>query len=539
MSGWMRSAPLLWLFAAPVIAAPTTAAPLASVDLATARGADTVEAVWRYHDATLVATTGHAPDAEGQPVGASLDTFDLSPRAGVAGFDDSDWPRIEPTALAARRGKGRVSFGWYRLTFRIPETLAGEATRDRALLLHVVLDDYAEVWVDGELARAPGQQGGSVIAGWNAPNRIVLTHDAEPGRTVTVAIFAINGPVSAVPANFVWIREARLELQPGRPGPFAYPPQEISFEIERLDPALDHIVPANPKAWKLAEGFVFTEGPVWTDDNRLLFSDPNANRIYAYRESGELEVLRERSGYAGADIAAYTQPGSNGLALDPAGDLLACEHGNRRISRTRAGGEIITLADRYEGKRLNSPNDLTVDARGDVYFTDPPFGLPRFAEDPRRELDVFGVYRLRDGKLELLADDLKGPNGVALAPDGVHLYVGNWDTARKVVMRYPLQGTGVRTGEVLHDMTGAPGADAIDGVEVDTRGHLYVSGPGGIWILDADGRHLGTLRLPRQVHNMAWGGRARSSLYLTAHDRLYRVDLKIPGLDPRTVRTAP
>jgi gluconolactonase len=244
-------------------------------------------------------------------------------------------------------------------------------------------------------------------------------------------------------------------------------------------------------------------------------------------------VFREHSGYTGADIAEYTQPGSNGLTLDGAGRLTVNEHGNRRVSLLEADGRVTVLADNVGGKRLNSPNDLTYRRDGSLYFTDPPFGLPRFAADPRRELDVAGIYRVKDGVTELLAADLAGPNGIAFSPDETFLYVGNWDPARKVVMRYPVRADGrLGAGEVFFDMTSAPFAEAIDGIKVDVLGNLYVAGPGGLWILDAGGRHLGTLRLPKPVHNLAWGGRDGHTLYLTAHDRLYRMDLLTRGTPP-------
>ena len=300
-----------------------------------------------------------------------------------------------------------------------------------------------------------------------------------------------------------------------------------------MDSALDAIVPANPKIFKLAEGFLFTEGPIWVPEGHLLFSDPNANTIYKYTPEGELSVFRENSGYSGADIAEYGQPGSNGLTLDRVGRLTINEHGNHRITRLETDGRLTLLADRYQGKRLNSPNDLVFKSDGSLYFSDPPFGLPKYFGDPRKELPFSGVYRWRKDTLELLTTDLTGPNGVAFSPDEKYLYVSNWDVQKKVVMRYPVNGDGaLANGEVFFDMTTAPGEEALDGLKVDQQGNLYVSGPGGIWILSAEGQHLGTIKPPRLPTNFAWGDEDGKTLYLAARSGLYRMPLNISGVRP-------
>ena len=260
--------------------------------------------------------------------------------------------------------------------------------------------------------------------------------------------------------------------------PVAVSPQEVNVRVVRNDPAIDGVVPANAKIFKLAEGFQFTEGPVWQQrEQRLLFSDPNANRIYAWdARSQELRTLLENSGYAGSDVALFGQPGSNGLTLDAQGRLTINQHGNHRVVRIEADGSQTVLADSYQGKRLNSPNDLVYAANGAVYFTDPPFGLPKFYDDPRRELAFSGVYRTFRGRTTLLSDELKGPNGIAFAPDGKHLYVGNWDTQRKVVLRFPVRRDGtLGPSETFVDLTQeVPGEEALDGIKVDTAGNLYL-----------------------------------------------------------------
>jgi len=265
---------------------------------------------------------------------------------------------------------------------------------------------------------------------------------------------------------------------------------------------------------------------VWTRDGALLFSSPNTNAIYRWTPGGAVTVFRPKSGYSGTDIGRYHQPGSNGLTFDPDGLLTICQHGNRRVIRVNPHGDISVLADRFDGKRLNSPNDLVYRSDGTLFFTDPPFGLPDASES---ELGFSGVFRVRDGEVTLVTDELEGPNGVALSPDERVLYVGNWDPQRKVVMRYDLESG---EGTVLYDMTDAPGEDAIDGLKVDEVGNLYVCGPGGIWILTADGSHLGTLRLPEAPHNLAWGDDDGRTLYITAETSVYRIRLSIPGIRP-------
>ncbi len=314
--------------------------------------------------------------------------------------------------------------------------------------------------------------------------------------------------------------------------------QAVPTEIIRRDPALDDIVLPGARIEKLAEGFLFTEGPVWvrrtaTTDGYLLFSDPNANTIYRWAPDGQVSVFRTKSGYTGVDIGQYGQPGSNGLTLDREGRLTINEHGNRRVTRLEPTGALTVLADRYQGKRLNSPNDLVYRSDGALYFTDPPFGLPKFFEDPRKELAFSGVFCLINGELKLVTADLSGPNGLAFSPDERYLYVGDWDPKKKVVMRYEARADGtLANGRVFFDMTDAPGEDAIDGIKVDQRGNVYVSGPGGLWILSPEGKHLGTLRGPEHPHNMAWGDDDGKTLYLTAQNGLYRIRLKASGIRP-------
>jgi gluconolactonase len=248
-------------------------------------------------------------------------------------------------------------------------------------------------------------------------------------------------------------------------------------------------------------------------------------------------VFRSKSGYTGVDIGRYTQPGSNGLTFDPEGRLTACQHGNRRVIRVNPHGDTTVLADGFEGKRLNSPNDLVYRSDGTLYFTDPPFGLPGMFEDPDKELPFSGVFRAKDGEVELVTDELEGPNGIAFSPDERYLYVGNWDLERKVVMRYEVDAAGdLSAGEVFCDMTDAPGEDAIDGIKVDQAGNVYACGPGGIWVLSPTGERLGLLGLPEDPHNLAWGDEDGRTLYVTALTSVYRIRLGVPGVRPHLAK---
>ena len=506
--------------------------PEATIDLGTKEGARLVKGEWRYSDTKIVESDFKAAGADGQPTGAPNKTYDFTPHAGGVEFDDSKWEAIDPTTLDKRRSAGRLAFNWYRIKIVVPERIGNFNPAGSTLVFATSIDDYAEIWVDGELPRAAGQSGGSVVKGWNAENRLIVGRDIKPGQRIQLAIFGINGPISSPPTNYIYMRYARLEFHRVPAGPIAVAPQEVNVEVVRIDPGLDAIVPPNPKIFKLAEGFQFTEGPVWLKEGYLLFSDPNANIIYKYTADGKLSVFKRNSGYSGKDVADYFQPGANGLTLDRDGRLTINEHGNHRISRLENDGRLTVLADTYEGKRLNSPNDLVYRSDGTLFFTDPPFGLPKFYDDPRKELPYSGVFALYKGELKLISTELKGPNGIALSPDENYLYVGNWDPQKKVVMRYEIGADGsLSNGKVFFDMTNTPGEDAIDGIKVDQQGNLYVSGPGGLWIISAEGKHLGTILAPKHPHNMAWGGDGKT-LYMTAQGSLYRMPLKIPGIRP-------
>ena len=497
---------------------PPYGRPDAVVDLRTRAGVELVKGQWKYSDVKIVETDFRAPGPDLKPSGKPIKTYDYSPHAGVADFDDSQWETLEPTTLEARRSTGKVCFNWYRINVTIPETVGEFKTPGSTVAFEIVIDDYAEVWVNGALPVVYGQSGGPVIKGFNAPNRLIIARNATPGQKIQLAIFGINGPISASPDNFIWIKSAVLDFYSAGAGTGAVP---VETQVLRKDPGLDTILTPGTKIERIAGGFQFTEGPVWDrQGGYLLFSDPNNNLIYRWSPDGQVSVYRSHSGYTGFNIGEYGQPGSNGLTLDREGRLTINEHGNRRVTRLEKNGVLTVLADRYQGKRLNSPNDLVYRSDGALYFTDPPFGLPKFFDDPRKELPYSGVFCLLNGQLKLVTTDLDGPNGLAFSPDEKFLYVDNWDLKQKIIMRYEVRPDGsLANGKVFFDATAEPGEDAWDGMKVDQEGNLYLSGPGGLWVISPEGKQLGTIIGPEHPHNMAWGDEDGKALYLCRENR--------------------
>jgi gluconolactonase len=317
-------------------------------------------------------------------------------------------------------------------------------------------------------------------------------------------------------------------------GPAADAADRTLGEIVRLDPRLDHLVPKDAVIEVLADGFAWSEGPVWDRaHHRVLFSDVPNNRVHSWSEKDGLAVFLEPSGYTGEAPYGGREPGSNGLTFDAKGRLVLCQHGDRRVARLEDGA-FVTLADRYGGKRFNSPNDLVYAADGALYFTDPPYGRPKTFDDPGREMDWCGVYRLApDGEVSLVVRDLKAPNGVGLSPDGMTLYVNQSDPEKAVLMAYDVQPDGSVSGDrVLFDMTPLQGADSPglpDGLKIDQQGHIFATGPGGVHVLTPGGTHLGTLRTGVPTANCGFGDDG-STLYITANDMLCRIRLTTRGL---------
>jgi gluconolactonase len=303
--------------------------------------------------------------------------------------------------------------------------------------------------------------------------------------------------------------------------------------IRALDPRFGGLVPEGAQIEKIVEGHEWVEGPVWVRDGRyLLFSDVVKNGIYRWKEGNGEEVLLQPSGYTGPARFGGAEPGSNGLAIDAAGRLVFARHGDRQIARLEPDGAVTVLADRYEGKRLNSPNDLVFHSSGDLYFTDPPFGLPGSYDDPAKELPHQGVYRLgRDGVVTLIAADLRAPNGIAFSPDERTLYVSNADARRLVWTAYDVHPSGkLAKGQVVFDGTKAFAGrrGTADGMKVDVHGNIFGVGPGGVYVFTPKGTLLGWIDFAGNVGNVAWGEDG-STLFIAANSAVYRVRLSTRG----------
>ena len=283
-------------------------------------------------------------------------------------------------------------------------------------------------------------------------------------------------------------------------------------KLEQND--LGKILAPDTSVEKVADGFEFTEGPVWHPDGFLLFSDVPANTIYKWQPQQKPKIFRQPSGNA------------NGNTLDHSGRLVTGEHSNRRVSRTEANEEIITLASHYQGKRLNSPNDLVIKSDGSIYFTDPPYGI----KPEQEELGFYGVYRLTpDGTLTLLVDDFVRPNGIALSPDETKLYVN--DSQQGHIRVFDVQPDGMlANGKVFAEMKPPSEAGAADGMKVDIKGNIYSTAPGGVWVFSPQGDLLGVIETPEPPANIAWGDRDYKTLYITARNSLYRIRLNIEGM---------
>jgi gluconolactonase len=304
--------------------------------------------------------------------------------------------------------------------------------------------------------------------------------------------------------------------------------------IERIDPRLDQIVPKDARVERIAEGFDWSEGPVW--DRRggyLLFSDVPKNTVFKWQKGQGVSVFLKPSGYTG-EAPRGGEPGSNGLLMDSQGRLILCQHGDRRMARLEEGRKFATLADRYQGKRFNSPNDGVIKSNGDIYFTDPPYGLLGQNADPAKELDYNGVYRIShtDGTVTLLTKEMTFPNGIALSPDEKTLYVANSDPKLAIWKAFPVKDDGtLGEGRVFSEVTSSVGSKKglPDGMKVDQSGNLFATGPGGVLIFAPDGTHLGTFATGEATANCGWGEDG-TVLYITADMYLGRIKLTTKGL---------
>lgn len=304
--------------------------------------------------------------------------------------------------------------------------------------------------------------------------------------------------------------------------------ETVPITINRLDPRFDQIVPKEATLERIAEGFTWVEGPVWDKQGEyLLFSDIPANTVMKWKVDEGVSVFLKDSGYSGLTPFTGKEPGSNGLVLDANGQLVLCRHGDRQIGRLEGDGRITPLADRYGGYRINSPNDLVFKSNGDLYFTDPPFGLPKAFDDPDKA-PVQGVYRLApDGTLTRLLTDIKAPNGIAFSPDERTLYVSDVDPARAAWLAYDVQADGtVGNGRIFFDATRWRKDPFFgpDGFKVDRSGNIFGARPGGLSVIAPDGTLLGTIEIDQPVSNVAWGEEG-STLFITGGSSVYRLRL--------------
>ena len=316
------------------------------------------------------------------------------------------------------------------------------------------------------------------------------------------------------------------------------------LKFDRLDPVADRIIPAGAMLERVATGFTWVEGPVWAN-GQLFFAEITSNSIRTWTPGKGASIFLQPSGYKGSAPYGGPEPGSNGMTLDARGRLTVAGHAQRDVYRLEAlnpQGAVTVLADSYQGKRLNSPNDLVYKSDGSLYFTDPPYGLRTQSDkDPEKQLKANGVYRIphaldqkpgsepaRAG-LQLLVSNLPRPNGIAFSPDEKYLYVDN-SQPKKIWMRYTVQPNGTLTdAKLLYDGTSDKRPGNPDGMKVDSQGNIYSAGPGGVWIFSPAGKPLATILMPERVSNVAWAGPDHKTLYITASTSIYRVHLQIAG----------
>jgi gluconolactonase len=318
--------------------------------------------------------------------------------------------------------------------------------------------------------------------------------------------------------------------------------------VVKLDPAFEALVPADAKLDVVKTGFGFTEGIRWVDQGGyLLFSDIAGNVIYKMTPKGDTSVYLYRSGYtrpdiwrAGAEFTNGKEPGdpkfekfymigSNGLALDREGRLIIATYSGRSIDRIEKNGKRVVLADRYEGKRLNGPNDVIVKKNGTIYFTETFGGLRQGEKDPAKELEYQGVFMIRGGKVTRIISDIPTPNGLALSPDEKYLYANG--SRAKYVRRYRvLPDDTVTDSEMFIDISGDKTPGITDGMKVDIKGNVYQSAAGGVWIVSPEGKHLGTIRVPELVANLEFGDRDHKTLYIAARTSIYKIRVNVAGI---------
>jgi gluconolactonase len=315
------------------------------------------------------------------------------------------------------------------------------------------------------------------------------------------------------------------------PAPAPVKEASSAGKIIRLDPAFDALVAPDARIEKVATGFTFTEGPLWRPNGVLWFSDVPGNIVRSVTPAGEVKAIIQNAGGV-ANAPSGTLLGPNGMIADKDGAVLLCQHGARRIVRVARDLTMTPSIEKFEGHRLNSPNDLVYRSDGALYFTDPPYGLAKMDDDPAKELKFNGVFLYAGGKLKAIIRDLNRPNGIALSPDEKTLYVSNSDERKRFWMRYDVAADGtVSNGRMFFDLAGAKEQGIPDGMKVDVQGNIYAAGPEGVWVFSADGKHLGTIQPGETAANCNWGDDGKT-LYITASTSVYRVRVAITGEKP-------
>lgn len=331
-------------------------------------------------------------------------------------------------------------------------------------------------------------------------------------------LFAISASIFIIPSFTTAAPSAVFEI--------------VQADVVRLDPRFDQLVPNDVALEKIADGFTWVEGPVWHKrGDYLLFSDIPANAVYQWKSGDGTKLFLKNSGYSNPVPFTGKEPGSNGLTFDSNGQLVLCRHGDRQIARLAADGTMTVVADRYDGSKINSPNDLVFKSNGDLYFTDPPFGLPGVFDDPGKA-PVQGVYRVtKDGTVTRLITDIKAPNGIAFSPDEKTLYVSDVDPKRAAWLAYDVKPDGtVTNGRVFFDATRWRKDPFFgpDGFKVDKQGNIFGARPGGLSVIAPDGTLLGTIETGQPTSNVAWGEDGRT-LFITGGGSVYRLRLTTSG----------
>jgi gluconolactonase len=478
-TGWIAVASL---FAAGPSDGMPEGTPAAVIDLQTDDGVRAVHGQWRFSPIKII-------DSEfgGEKV------YDYTPHAGVAGFDDSRWLVLQPAEI--RRGHaGRMSFVWYRIKVTIPERIGNVDPAGMTAVLETLVDDYGEIWVDGELPRWQGLVGGPIVAGFLAPNRLVLGRHVKAGQTFEIAIFVMNGPISNVPPNRANMHTAKLQFYRTPPGPVALLPGGYNPDVEQPDRAAAHIFIDNLKLIKLADGFTAAGKPAWDRQGALRFGDPALHESYRYSPNNVCTAPIAAQSRVKTDLQRDDQKdGARAVALDPEGRLTIAEA--NRVVRLDPGGKRTVLAEQRA-------EDLIYRSDGTLYFA-----------------AAGKIYSLQAGNLRSV--DLAEPRGIALSPDESFLYA----TAAGGVTRYDAGGDGtLSNGKVIAQV------ESAGGIQIDREGNLYIAAADGLRVLASDGKHLGTMLAGRKPRHLAWGDADAKTLYLTSPEALYCVRLGVAGL---------